>query len=133
MTKQSKYSTTTSPAYSFKIRNVGEVVGIAIDTKGMVYVTDAYKGNVFKFTPEGKHLATIGSKGEKPHQLSQPLGICIDSNDIMYVTDLDKHKVVMFTTDGDYLRCVDGMPEPHGVAVDKTGNVYLCYCIHLIQ
>ena len=29
--------------------------GIAIDTKGMVYVTDTGRGVVLKFTPEGKH------------------------------------------------------------------------------
>ena len=42
--------------------------GIAIDTKGMVYVTDSDRGVVLKFTPTGKHLATIGSKGDQPHQ-----------------------------------------------------------------
>ena len=115
-----------TPSYSFSCKNVGELVHIAIDTKGMVYVTDCLKCNVLKFTPEGKHLATIGSKGEEPHQFAQSLGICIDSNDIMYVTDNRKHKVMMFTTEGEYLGCVDDIPEPCGVAVDKTGNVYVC-------
>ena len=67
---------------------------IVVDTKGMVYVTDPSEGHVLKFTPEGKHLATIGSKGQKPHQFACPIGICIDSNDIMYVTDNKKHKII---------------------------------------
>ena len=33
---------------------------------------------------------------------------------------------MMFTTEGKYLGCVDDIPDPHGVAVDKTGNVYVC-------
>ena len=52
------------------------------------------------------------------------LGICINSNDIMYVTD--QHQVMMFTTEGEYLGCVDHIPSLFGVAVDKTGNVYVC-------
>ena len=91
-----------------------------------MYVTDSSKGHVLKFTLEGKHLATIGSWGEKPHQFARPVGICIDSNDIMYVTDRDKRQVMMFTTEGEYLGCVDDIPSPYGVAVDKTGNVYVC-------
>ena len=82
-----------------------------------MYVADRHKGLVLKFTPEGKHLATIGSNGKKPHQFARPFCICIDSNDIMYVTDLDKHQVMMFTTEGEFLGCNDGIPDPRGVAV----------------
>ena len=95
-----------------------------------MYVTVGIRGVVLKFTPEGKHLATIGRSGEQPHQFGQPWGIAIDSNDIMYITDESKHQVMMFTTEGEFFGRL-GDPEkqvfyPRGVAVDKTGNVYVC-------
>ena len=77
--------------------------GVAVDSEGMVYVADFNRGEVLKFTQEGKHLATNGSKGEQHQQFGRPCGICIDSDDIMYVTDEMKHHVMVFATKGQYL------------------------------
>ena len=119
-----------NPSYSFGSDLFTAPCCLAIDTKGMVYVTDFDCGVVFKFTPEGKHLATIGSKGEQPHQFSSPTQICIDSNDIMYVINGDRHHVMMFTTEGEFLGIFGhaGTPNfnPAGVAVDNSGNHYVC-------
>ena len=76
-----------TPSYSFSNDLYTAPSCLAIDTKGMVYVSDIGLGVVFKFTPQGKYLATIGSKGKQAHQFSSPGYICIDSYDIMYVTD----------------------------------------------
>ena len=120
-----------TPSYSFASDLFIFPFYLAIDTKGMVYVTDFRSGVIFKFTPEGEHLATIGSKGEQPHQLHSPLGIFIDSNDIMYVTDANKHHVMMLTTEGEFLGIFGraGTPKKFdntGVAVDNSGNLYVC-------
>ena len=119
-----------TPSYSFGSDLFSFPCCLAIDTKGMVYVTDFRSGVVLKFTPEGDHLATIGSKGEQPHQFSRPTRIVVDSNDIMYVTDGDKHHVMIFTTEGEFLGIFGraGIPnfDPTGVALDNSGNLYVC-------
>ena len=120
-----------TPSYSFASDLFEYPFFLAIDTKGMVYVTDFRSGVILKFTPEGEHLATIGSKGEQPHQFGSPTGICIDSNDIMYVTDDTKHRLVMFTTEGEFLGIFGRTGTPNvdlaGVAVDNSGDLYVCY------
>ena len=95
-----------------------------------MYVTDFRSGVILKFTPEGQHLASMGSKGEQPHQFGRSTAICIDSNDIMYVTDIIKHHVMVFTTEGEFLGSFEcaGKPNfrPAAVAVDNSGNLYVC-------
>ena len=105
---------------------------LAIDSKGMLYIVSS-SDVVLKFTPEGKYYAAIGSAGDKNYQFLEPGCICIDSNDIMYITDIQKCHILMFTTEGDYLgnlRCYRDFNvskcELRGVAVDKTGKLYVC-------
>ena len=108
-------------------------IDLAIDSKGMLYIV-CCSGMVLKFTPEGEYYATISSFGNQDYQFVNPGCICIDSNDIMYVTDVHKCHIMMFTTEGEYLgnlcayndinsvqKC-----ELRGVAVDKTGKLFLC-------
>ena len=118
-------------SHSFGDTKFSNLYGIAIDTKGMVYVTDSDSGVVLKFTPDEKYLATIGSKGDQPHQFGEPTFICIDSNDIMYVADEVKHQVMMFTTKenflGSFVHKLRGyLLDPCGLAADKSGNIYVC-------
>ena len=119
-----------TPSHSFGNAFLIYPFYLAIDTKGMVYVSDYKSGVILKFTPEGEHLATIGGKGKLPHQFGSPRNICIDSNDIMYVTDIDKPQVMAFTTEGVFLGSFgcEGKPKfnPVGVAMDNTGNMYVC-------
>ena len=119
-----------NPSHSFGGNNCKIPCDVAIDTRGMVYVTDSSKQEVLKFTSEGQYLTSIGRGGMQPHQFGHPLGICIDSNDIVYVADADKQQIMMFTTEGEFLGSFGGTGQqdfqPRGVAVDKTGNLYVC-------
>ena len=118
-----KMATSVMPAYR----------DLAIDSKGMLYFVSSSEV-VLKFTPEGEYHTTIGSAGDQNYQFGKPGCICIDSNDIIYVTDIHKCHVMMFTTEGEYLgklcayNDINSVPkcELRGVAVDKTGNVFVC-------
>ena len=103
--------------------------GIAIDSDGMIYVADNGNDRVQKFTPEGKLLAVINSKGGKG-RLKGPCGLCVDNNDILYVTECKSKTVSMFTTNGQFLGYIgdsDGSSFkcPQFIVSDKTGRLYI--------
>ena len=113
-------------SHSFGHDYITNPMDVAIDSKGMVYVVECDKGVVLKFTPDGKYLATIGSKGDQPHQFRCPFSICIGSDDIMYVTDSQKRDIVIFTTKGDFIAGLSFLGHSLcGIAVDKIGNLYV--------
>ena len=117
--------------YSHSIRaEFNDPRGITIDAEGVIYVADCGNNRVQKFTPEGKLLAVIDSKGEGGGRLNQPLGLCFDRNGILYVTERGSNTVSMFTSEGRFLGYIgdsDGSSFkcPWFIVSDQTGRLYI--------
>ena len=106
----------------------------------MAYVADGRNNRVQKFTPEGKLLAVIVSKGRlnvpnsslthlSPIYLESS-GLCVNDNGILYVTECRSNTVSMFTGKGKFLGYVgdsDGssFKRPQFIVSDKTGRLYI--------
>ena len=115
--------------YSHTIRAEFGPRGITIDAEGVIYVADYGNNRVQKFTPEGKLLAVIDSKGEGRGRLNQPFGLCFDRNGILYVTEYGG-TVSIFTSEGRFLGYIgdsDGssFKQPVFIISDQTGRLYI--------
>ncbi|MFN0051743.1 MAG: peptidyl-alpha-hydroxyglycine alpha-amidating lyase family protein [Planctomycetales bacterium] len=123
--------------------------GITIAPDGAVYCTDDRDHSVRKFTPEGKLLLTLGTRGKPsdtgidgldyrtikrpglPFNLPTNLAIAADGS--LYVTDgYGNCRVHKFSPSGEYLFSW-GEPGsgpgqfnlPHGIAIDQSGLIYV--------
>ena len=111
--------------------------GIAIDSQGLVYVTDWSNHRIQKFTPNGKFVAQFGSKGSGPGQLNSPGGIIIDTagagTGLVYVSEAGNHRVLVFTSDGMFVSSF-GREGSNiyqfkllvGLRFDLNGFLYVC-------
>jgi streptogramin lyase len=105
--------------------------GIAVDSSGNVYVSDAEKCNVQKFDSEGNFIKMWGTKGTGPGQFLQPESMAIDSKGNVFVADYTDQRIQKFDSDGNFITMwgtkgkEDGQfIKPWGVAVDSNDNVY---------
>lgn len=98
-------------------------LGMAVDSKGKLYVSDQKVGGIFIFNPETKDTEFIRN-GREAH-FSLVNGIAIDDNDHLFVADGELHRVLVFDAQH---RAVDevheGMQDPVGLAID-TENRFL--------
>ena len=107
--------------------------GVAFDSEGHVYVTDAGTHCVLVFEEDGTYMRKFGCKGEDVGQLSWPSSIAIDNKDLVYVTEDDNHRVSIFTHMGRFKKSfgkkgtsTQEFHLPHGIAIDTNGlNVYI--------
>jgi DNA-binding beta-propeller fold protein YncE len=127
-----------------------------VDPDGNVWVTDSRtatpqelamfptargKGHqVFKFSPDGRLLMTLGTAGEAgdpPSRLNQPMDVAVAPNGDVFVAEGDHGgnqvaRISKFGADGTFLmsfgRPGDGPGElriPHGLAFDAEGRLFV--------
>lgn len=78
-------------------------VNMALDTKGQVYVSDLAACEVQVYDAEGKHLRTVGTRGDAIGQFARPKGIAVDRAGRLFVVDAAAQVCQIFDADGKLL------------------------------
>jgi streptogramin lyase len=109
---------------------------IKIDHEGNVWIADIGNHVVEKYTPDGKLLQTIGTKGkagrDKTH-LNMPTDMAISKNGDVFVSDgYGNFRIVHFDKNGNYVNAWGEMGSkpgqfsiPHAIALDAKGRLYV--------
>jgi len=120
--------------------------GITMDKNGNIYVADAGNNKIRKINTAGV-VTTIAGNGTKGSgdgigsqvSFNNPSGVAIDATGNIYVVDSDNNKIRKIKSDGsvstfagnglysslDGTGTDAGFYNPHGIAVDKSGNLYI--------
>ena len=101
---------------------LNEPYGMAVDSKGNLYVADVKVGGIFIFNTETKDLEII-KNGSQAH-FSRIIGLAIDETDRLFVADNELHHVLIFNAKHEVEASVtEGLVRPGGVAVDIKNRI----------
>lgn len=110
----------------------GRTRGIAIDARGIVYITDDTKHRVQTFDRAGNLLGGWGRFGAGPGEFDSPRGIAVDDAGFVFVVDSGNSRIQKFTVDGDFVLEWGSFGTAPGsfttawyVAVDSVSNVFV--------
>lgn len=113
--------------------------GIAIDRRGQIlYVVSGVHGQstdhrVEVFSLAGKHLRTIGTRGDKGGEFNFPTNLTVGKDGTLYVVDMLNFRIQLFDPEGRLVSMfgVLGSGQPgtfdkaKSVALDAFGNIYV--------
>jgi len=120
--------------------------GATIDGQGNLWVTDSQtqdgKGSqVFKFSPDGKVLMTLGKAGvasAEPGLFDEPTDVLVAPNGNIFVTEghsggtAGNDRVSKFSKDGKFIKSwgkkgmgTDELDSPHTIAMDSRGRLFV--------
>ena len=96
--------------------------GIAVDSKGQVYVADQRVGAVFIFNTETRDVTLIRNGSDAKFGLIN--GLAIDDGDRLFVSDGKLRRVLVFDANHKVQGVVDeGIQDPVGLAIDTENRL----------
>ncbi|GAA2795505.1 NHL domain-containing protein [Crossiella cryophila] len=117
--------------------------GLAIDSKGNLYLSDYLASRVRKVSPQGV-ISTVAGTGAYGYGgdggpaaqsvLNGPSGLAVDKADNLYIADTDNNRIRRITADGRINTVAgtgapgtetDRLTAPRGVVVTATGILYI--------
>ena len=124
------------------------VWGIAVDSAGNLYFSNANRHTIHRLTPSGVMSVLAGSDGQSSSndgvgdaaRFSEPRGIALDGKGNLFIADFNNHTLRKLAPDGSVTTVAGGagqrggtngagtasrLDTPSGVAVDSNDNVYV--------
>lgn len=110
--------------------------GLTIDDHDNVWLTDIALQQVYKFSPDGHLLLTLGERGvagDDSAHFNRPTAVAVSKDGSFYVSDGYRNSRVMkFSADGKFLFQWGTKGDeptqfniPHWITLDSAGNVYV--------
>ena len=105
--------------------------GIAVNSKGLIAVSDRGRNCVLIFDKRGKFVRKLGCYGENPGQFNKPGGITYLNDDEILAVDDENHRIQQFNVQtGNFVKSfgkfgtVEGnFQYPESVCIDGEGHV----------
>jgi sugar lactone lactonase YvrE len=95
--------------------------GLAVDSKGNLYIADGKVGAIFVFNTETKDLQMI--KNGVNARFGDIIGLAMDDSDRLFVSDSKLHHVIVFGKDRKIEGSIsEGMVDPGGLAIDNENR-----------
>ena len=95
--------------------------GLAVDSKGSIYIADGKVGAIFIFNTETKELQMI-KHGRDAH-FGDIIGLAIDDSDRLFVSDTKLHHIVVFDKNHKVEGSIsEGVVDPGGMAIDNENR-----------
>jgi len=104
---------------------------VLVAPNGDIYVSDGHSSSdsanarIFKFTPDGRLLATWGKKGTGPGEFDQPHALAMDSKGRLFVGDRGNNRIQILDQTGKLLDTWYQFSRPSGIYIDKNDAIYV--------
>jgi len=96
--------------------------GLAVDSKGTLYVADQRVGAVFMFNAETRDAQMIHNGAPAPFKLVN--GAAVDDDDRLFISDGKLHHVLVYNAKHEVIdQITEGLMDPVGLAIDKENRI----------
>ena len=94
------YPSTDGNIDLLKLNRFSQPMGVTIDPSGNLYVVDAAKDSLFRFSTRGIERYSFGGHGSGPKQFDQPYGVAYNDK-TLYIADRGNNRITRFKLSSD--------------------------------